>query len=456
MLGGLWIIAGCAPPDDLEEVDASTQAAPQEREASTTNPDSLEHIVYRGVPRVAARYGSTLILEGDIVVGPKDLEPIDDFAEGETLIRKGVRTSGARGAATYQWLNGVVPYTFDPNVSGAVPVGGGPSQRDLFLAAVTDVTNSAPGLTFVPRTTQADYVTFRIDSSTDICGSSPVGRQGGQQFVNVVASCLAGYSTHHEIMHTLGLFHEQSRTDLTSNITISWNNIQGCTDAATSRAQCGTAACSPNPLSCGCTAANVATCDFSHNFGVKSTSGDLGTYDFDSIMHYGAFSFSKCRTSAGTTVLCSDAGAILQQTLVPPAGTSIGQRSRLSGGDSFSLAAMYPRAAIQQSVFGNSGRARVCQLSGREQDANTWFVMSITPVAGYADDGSIDTALPEGDYNVECSARSAFWMNRYAYPAAATTRTVRLQDYSASQLEVYGSGASRFRVLNPGLIAVLF
>ena len=67
----------------------------------------------------------------------------------------------------------------------------------------------------------------------------------------------------HEVMHALGFYHEQSRSDRDQYVEIFWENIQAGKE---------------------------------NNFAKEShqTSDLLGAaYDFSSIMHYGKYSFAK-------------------------------------------------------------------------------------------------------------------------------------------------------------------
>ena len=64
----------------------------------------------------------------------------------------------------------------------------------------------------------------------------------------------------HELLHALGIWHEQSRSDRDNFVTINWNNIKP---------------------------------GFESNFYIQSTASLLGTsYDLKSIMHYGSYAFS--------------------------------------------------------------------------------------------------------------------------------------------------------------------
>ena len=149
------------------------------------------------------------------------------------------------------------------------------------------------GFKFKTRGAETDFVRFFDDHTGRLW--SYVGRQGGQQDICLCAGFAFGNAVH-EIGHTIGYFHEQSRNDRNNCVTINWQNIQAGTQ---------------------------------HNFYQYLNSGqDVGTYDYCSIMHYprGAFSING------------------QDTITPlqPGAECMGQRTSLSAGDIAAIKVMYP------------------------------------------------------------------------------------------------------------------
>ena len=103
-----------------------------------------------------------------------------------------------------------------------------------------------------------DLINFTPSEST-VCASH-VGRAGGIQKIVLASRCKKG-STMHEILHALGVWHEQSRGDRDLYIKILWHNIKE---------------------------------EKKYNFSQHLNDGqDVGQYDYQSIMHYGEFAFSK-------------------------------------------------------------------------------------------------------------------------------------------------------------------
>lgn len=179
------------------------------------------------------------------------------------------------------WPGGVVYYTISPSL---------PDKQRVYTAM--DRWSAVTPIRFVPRTSQRDYVTFQPST---VC-SAHVGRIGGQQFVNLGPHCNLGL-TIHEIGHALGLFHEHTRPDRDSYVTVYWNNIPA---------------------------------GLQSQYWINGAARRRGAYDIASIMHYGSYEF----TSNGfASMLRRSNGAYLlhpNEKGYPSAGDGAGIRSLYS------------------------------------------------------------------------------------------------------------------------------
>jgi len=233
------------------------------------------------------------IFEGDIIIntqegitaakkmGANRLKKGEVARDMPELVRPGIVLRGVVIVGTgVRWPNALIPYTIDPGLPNEVRV----------TDAIAHWQENTP-IRFKVRASEADYVTFFSDP--DGCASN-VGRQGGRQGIWLANGCSTGNAIH-EIGHTVGLWHEQSREDRNSFVTIHYENIED-----------GRA----------------------HNFDQQIADGDdVGGYDYGSIMHYPRTAFSKNGLD----------------TITPPPGVSVGQRESLSFADIMAVAYMYGR-----------------------------------------------------------------------------------------------------------------
>lgn len=227
-------------------------------------------------PAAAVPEGYTLI-EGDILVR---LPPPGTFQPASTF------------KTTQFWPNGIVYYEFDANVSSA--------NRTIAISAMSEW-EAVANVDFRARSGEANYI--HIQDST--ANNSEVGMVGGKQIINIV-SWGTKFRIVHELGHSLGVYHEQSRSDRDNYITINWANITPGKEG---------------------------------NFEIRDDSSHYGPYDFDSVMHYAQCDFTICEncTAACRTIIVKAPYATEWQD-------NIGQRDHLSRMDAMTMSFLYPES----------------------------------------------------------------------------------------------------------------
>lgn len=239
--------------------------------------------------------GDLAVFEGDIVLGTVDemdrnAGVISDLAMlGDDGVAHGVGITGQQ----YRWPNALIPYEID----------GGVTNGEARVAAAIAHWESNTNMRFVRRTAAnaSQYQNYVRVIRGDGCWSY-VGMRGGRQDLSLADGCGFGAAVH-EFGHAWGLWHEQSREDRDTYVTIHWANIQS---------------------------------GMEHNFNQHISDGDdIGSYDYGSIMHYGAYAFSKNN----------------QPTITPKqSGVTIGQRNGLSAGDIAAVHFMYRTWHVNKAV----------------------------------------------------------------------------------------------------------
>ncbi len=252
--------------------------APEQLGDDKTGTTVINGTTFAGKQVTYAEVDGLAIFEGDIVLGRA--EDLVGTAERSADIAFGVAITGSH----FRWPNADVPYEIDPAM---------PDQHRV-NDAIAHWESNTP-IRFILRTAanagqHPNYVRFFSGGG---CFSA-VGMMGGRQDISLGSGCSTGNAIH-EIGHAIGLWHEQSREDRNTFVTIVFANID------------------PSKV---------------HNFNQHVTDGDdIGAYDYGSIMHYPATAFS---TNG-------------QATIVPTQpGVTIGQRTGLSPGDIAAVHAIYP------------------------------------------------------------------------------------------------------------------
>lgn len=208
-----------------------------------------------------------VLIENDIQI------PVEQYAR---LLRNPDEPEATFGGVSY-WTNGVVPYDFVTSGGGAVSAANQTNAINAMnaIAAIAGVTFRAA--------VAGDANRIRFQNST--FNNSPVGMQGGAQIINIFNWTIQIIICH-ELYHSLGFWHEQSRSDRNTFVTINTGSI--CGSAASNACTAGTGA--GQCCLCTDTAGNCVPCGF--NFNIQAGTSTYGPYDFDSFMHYGPTSFS--------------------------------------------------------------------------------------------------------------------------------------------------------------------
>eukprot|EP00118_Oscarella_pearsei_P009655 m.56285 g.56285 ORF g.56285 m.56285 type:complete len:580 (+) comp34585_c0_seq1:1421-3160(+) len=199
------------------------------------------------------------------------------------------------------WDEAIVPYQFDRSIDAAM--------REDIRGAMRHWEDRTC-LRFQPHVVRGAVVRGRDFIYFNATGScqSYVGRIGGNQTIHLKygSSGSRRCSIIHEIGHAIGFWHEHTRPDRDEHVRINWNNIKKVNQ---------------------------------HNFWKRNSSeinSNGGEYDFDSVMHYGANTFSSNHKETISVL-----GYSMSEDERKRKEKNMGQRAGLSEGDIEQANALY-------------------------------------------------------------------------------------------------------------------
>jgi len=225
--------------------------------------------------------------EGLLFEGDMELNPQQRMAIQEQLSKSKNQFAAIK---TGLWLNNnraeTIKYYIDPKIAGAT--------KYINQAVAEYHGKTCIRFQKVSRKPSGSHIYFTTGSGC----SSPVGKQRSGNSIRLAQGCWRKGTIAHEIGHSLGFFHEQSRPDRDNYVEILYSNIEEAKKS------------------------NFA------KYGLTRIDSRGFAYDMDSMMHYGGKFFSRN-------------GKITIRTKNSRWQNKIGQRRGMSTGDVAQLKSMY-------------------------------------------------------------------------------------------------------------------
>lgn len=209
--------------------------------------------------------GSKLLLNGDIIVHDFNVQSTMSYTKNDETHAFGKND-------LYRWPNGTVPVVLESSVFID-------NNYNLIKSAM-DYFNFNTGIIFKERDGEEDYLVIKCvpDDKTGKAGSSEVGRQrNGSNILELINGNFTTGTVLHELMHALGVLHEQARDDRDNFIEIKWDNIKE---------------------------------DAKKNYQIEGNATIRSAYDYCSIMQYGSSSNGFAIDPKKPTIVCKTNGML--------------------------------------------------------------------------------------------------------------------------------------------------
>lgn len=315
-------------------------------------PDVYQDLfTFDGVDYQSIRYeirDGQMVFGDDILLHPSQMSPFSFSSDQKKAMPNGV---GIR-RVTARWPDGVIPYQFVEDRNdfpgldaryGAYTTADLSRLRQNMVDVAKDFSDKT-SLRIVERTiaNASQYPKYVLIGKGAGCSShiGNVGPSTGYQLMSLAGGCFGSSVVIHEFGHAFGLFHEQSRSDRDSYVTVNTANIADGRE---------------------------------HNFDKVNTryAIDLGPYNYESIMHYSRRAFSKNGLD----------------TITPLGGQEIGRRlGGLNSGDANALNALYATDLTVTSQMSNYLKADanfdwLIRIDHNQQPASNTEARGITIIA---------------------------------------------------------------------------
>lgn len=229
------------------------------------------------------------LVDNDALENPEETGPyLEGDINGEAEEFRNILRNGIV-SGSFRWPLAIIPYEIEGTFS---------TNELTIISHAFNEYHTKTCVRFRKRSNEKDYIVLTNKPTGCWAG---LGRMGGRQEVNLQSrKCFSNYGTSiHELMHALGFYHEQNRFERDSYVKVITENIK------------------PNMLV---------------NFGKLPHAAATGygvAYDYASVMHYKATSFSK------------NGKPTLEALQATPEALQMGQRYGFSKGDIVKIKAMY-------------------------------------------------------------------------------------------------------------------